>query len=144
MRRVLVTGSRTWRNYAPIAMALAQQLRLAEDRCLVVVHGDAPGADTFADHWAGHRWTWAEVTAEPHAAKWEDHCPKCPGHRRVKKLLQDTGYCPAQGGIRNQLMVDLGADICLAFPVGRGWSGTRDCMTRAKKAGIPVLDLGVL
>ena len=36
-------------------------------------------------------------------------------------------------------MVDLGADVCLAFPLGES-RGTRDCMRRASEAGIPVID----
>jgi hypothetical protein len=32
-------------------------------------------------------------------------------------------------------MVDLGAYICLAFPIGES-PGTRDCIERAEKAGI--------
>jgi hypothetical protein len=34
-------------------------------------------------------------------------------------------------------MVDLGADLCLAFPMPRS-RGTWDCVRRAKKAGIVV------
>lgn len=45
------------------------------------------------------------------------------------------------GLVRNQLMVDLGADICLAFPLP-GSRGTWDCMGRAEAAGIKVINLG--
>lgn len=37
---------------------------------------------------------------------------------------------------RNQIMVDLGADLCLAFTGGRG---TADCVRRARAAGIRVI-----
>jgi hypothetical protein len=43
----------------------------------------------------------------------------------------------AAGVIRNQEMVDAGADVCFAFPTGEA-KGTRDCIRRAEKAGIPV------
>lgn len=43
----------------------------------------------------------------------------------------------AAGLIRNQRMVDLGADLCLAFPLGES-RGTWDCVARARKAGIEV------
>ena len=43
----------------------------------------------------------------------------------------------AAGPIRNQQMVDRGADICLAFPTSSS-IGTWDCVRRAKAAGIPV------
>lgn len=38
-------------------------------------------------------------------------------------------------------MVDLGADLCLAFPLPDS-RGTKDCMARAKKAGIKVISMG--
>ena len=43
----------------------------------------------------------------------------------------------AAGMIRNREMVALGADICLAFPIGRS-PGTRACIREAQRAGIPV------
>ena len=42
------------------------------------------------------------------------------------------------GPLRNQKMVDLGADICIAFPQGES-RGTRNCMKLADKAGIEVV-----
>lgn len=48
-------------------------------------------------------------------------------------------YGRAAGPIRNQEMVDAGADVCLAFPTGG--PGTRDCMRRARDAGIRVFDM---
>src|SRR5690606_30354012 len=41
----------------------------------------------------------------------------------------------AAGPIRNQEMADAGADLCIAFPGGRG---TADMVRRARAAGIPV------
>ena len=38
-------------------------------------------------------------------------------------------------------MVNAGADLCLAFPLGES-RGTRDCVRRADAAGIPVLNYG--
>lgn len=92
---------------------------------IVVVHGVHPkGADLHAHQWvttmkairSGH-------TEDPHPADW-------PRYGR-----------PA-GPIRNQQMVNLGAVVCLAFPYGKS-DGTRDCMHRAKLAGIRVVDLGM-
>jgi len=36
-------------------------------------------------------------------------------------------------------MIDLGADVLLAFPIGES-AGTRGCIALAVAAGIPVLD----
>lgn len=44
------------------------------------------------------------------------------------------------GHERNQLMIDLGPDVCVAFPlkpVDPGRSGTMDCTRRAIAAGVP-------
>lgn len=112
--RILVTGSREWSNGATIAYALA---RAAQEGDLVIVHGDCPtGADRIASEWADLH----GVSQEPHPADWEAHGK-------------------AAGPKRNQEMVDLGADVCLAFPLGES-RGTRDCMRRASLAGIPVID----
>ena len=120
MRRVLVTGSREWADHDSVTWALDAELRM--HGAMTVVHGDCPtGADAIAAAWAreaGSRGS--RVTAEPHPADWGRHGK-------------------AAGPIRNQQMVDLGADVCLAFPLGRS-PGTRHCMRAAKKAGIPVID----
>jgi hypothetical protein len=56
--------------------------------------------------------------SETHRAKWDELGKKA-------------------GPIRNQEMVDAGADLCLAFWDGNS-SGTLDCIKKAVKAGIPV------
>lgn len=58
------------------------------------------------------------LTEEPHPADWS--------------------WGNGAGMHRNQEMVDLGADVCLAFIRGKS-SGTRDCADKAAKAGIPVI-----
>lgn len=47
-------------------------------------------------------------------------------------------YCPMAGLYRNQEMVDLGADVVLAFQ-RNGSRGTQDCMDRARRAGLTVV-----
>jgi len=112
--RILVTGSREWSNQAAIDYALALAFA-GEDT--VIVHGDCPtGADRLAKEWAER----FGIQQEAHPADWETHGK-------------------AAGPKRNQEMVDLGADVCLAFPLGES-RGTRDCMRRASEAGIPVID----
>jgi hypothetical protein len=84
---------------------------------IIVVHGDASrGADRMARDYA-RACDW--ITEESHPADW-------------------SWGNPGAGHERNQLMVDLGADVCLAFVKGKS-SGTRDCMKRARQAGIPVV-----
>jgi YspA, cpYpsA-related SLOG family len=113
-RRILVTGSRTWTDQSGLRLALFREI-IADDGRTVVVHGAARGADTMADRYA--RMTGCQP--EPYPA--EDF----PSPRD-----------------RNQHMVDLGADVCLAFATS--WaSGTGMCARMARRAGIPVVDFGV-
>lgn len=115
MRRVLITGSRNLDDMALVSTVLDRQLLV--HGALVVVEGGATGADLLARIWAG---THDEVLLEEHPADWTLH-----GKRA--------------GPIRNQEMVDAGADVCLAFPMPDS-KGTFDCMRKAEAAGIPVID----
>jgi hypothetical protein len=115
---VLVTGSRAWCDADAVGAALVEAwdeaLQAGFDG-IVVVHGGCPsGADRMAWEWAAAH----DVLVEVHAAAWARH-----GR--------------AAGPLRNQAMVDAGAVVCLAFPLGVS-RGTRDCMARAEAAGIPV------
>jgi hypothetical protein len=136
--RVLVTGSRRWQDADLLGAALLEcwfdAMELGADG-ITVVHGAAPGADTLADLWAvGHQGL--GVVSEPHPAVWAECAAGCePSHRRRRR--DGTEYCPTAGHRRNQLMVDLGAAVVVAFPLGRS-AGTRDCMRRAQLAGVDV------
>lgn len=123
---ILVTGSRVYAEPGRMATgrkligdALAQAVRDAVADAVVVRHGCCRGADMIADEWAramqrlGRN---VEIDGKP--ADWDR-------------------YGKAAGFIRNAQMVTAGADTCLAFPVGTS-PGTRDCITRAQEAGIPV------
>ena len=115
--RILVTGSRDWTDSDAIAHALleARDNAIGADHRCVVVHGGARGADLLAHYWAA-KWGWI---TETHPAT-GDTDPK----------------------VRNQRMVDLGADVCLAF--ARQWaSGTGHCARVARRAGIRTVDVGV-
>lgn len=133
--RVLVTGSRTWRDEQAIRDALAAVVSEHGPENVTVVHGAARGADEIADRiasaWGGG------LTVERHPADWDAPCrPTC---RHGYKIRADRKpYCPSVGIYRNQAMVDLGADVCLAFQVGKS-RGTADCIRRAEKADIPVV-----
>jgi hypothetical protein len=115
--RILVTGSRNWPDKEIIANALIDLTNwfpiIWED--VVIVHGDCPtGADAMAQEFAEQH----GIRTERHPADW----------KRYGKFA---------GPKRNQEMVDLGADICLAF-ILPGSRGTKHCMGAAEKAGIPV------
>jgi hypothetical protein len=111
--RILVTGSRRWSDRAAVGHALATAYRLW--RPIVIVHGGCPtGADAMAATWAQR----AGVECEVWPAEW-------------------AAYGRAAGPIRNALMVEAGARLCLAFPLP-GSRGTEDCIRRAEAAGIPV------
>lgn len=117
LRRVLVTGSRTWADEQAIADALLETWHDAvQDGAdgIVVVLGACPrGADALAAQWA----TDNDVSAEAHPADWNTH-----GKRA--------------GPIRNAHMVQLGADIVLAF-IRDSSPGASHTAQLAADAGIP-------
>lgn len=118
MTRILVTGSRDWSDREAVEMSLLTYHMLYGDN-IVVVHGDCPtGADRIAKEFCEEM----DIKQDKHPADWGAHGK-------------------AAGPLRNQKMVDLGADACLAFPL-EGSRGTVDCMERAEAAGITVLNLG--
>ena len=85
-------------------------------RPTVVIHGDYRGADKLADRAARS----LGIPVEPYPALWAD-------------------YGPSAGPLRNQEMIDEGKpDVCLAFP---GDKGTADMVTRAKAAGLRVIEV---
>lgn len=129
--RILVAGSRAWTDRRVIHKALIQAIgtyspHLIHDDSeptgprvdweqITLVHGGARGADRIA---AGiGRALWFQIEAHP--AEW----------RRLGR---------GAGPIRNTTMVQLGADVVLAFPIGRS-PGTRDLIAKATAAGIPVV-----
>lgn len=121
VNRVLVTGSRDWSDAVVLSWALTRTAIDPETRLLrpdlVVVHGDCPtGADAMAQSFC----EFLGVPTERHPADW-------------------SKYGRGAGPIRNQEMVDLGADLCLAFPLP-GSRGTANCMKLARAAGIPVFE----
>lgn len=121
MRRVLVTGSRNWTDQEAVFTALLDQWEKSGGE-MVVIHGGARGADQIAHGWATTTPDEMGVSVEVHPADWGRHGK-------------------AAGFIRNQQMVDAGADVCLAFPLGKS-PGTRHCMKAAERAGIPVINYG--
>lgn len=90
--RILITGSRDWEDVETIDTAIQNAIG-NQWGPHVVVHGDCPrGADKMADDMA----RWRGIPVERHPADWDSH-----GKRA--------------GFVRNSDMVNLGADVCLAF-----------------------------
>lgn len=139
--RLLVTGSRDWTNREIVHSALSAHAAAAqhEDRDMIVVHGDAPGADTLAKEWvAGAQMLGWPVHHEPH-----------------RVTGREWSESRQAGHFRNQRMVDAGADACVAFlmpcikPGCRKFKGlpheshgASDCAARALGAGIPTTPYG--
>lgn len=117
--RILVTGSRDFRDTDLAKRALVWAANVAgvdNPADVTVVHGDARGADSVMAKVA----TSFGCMIEDHPARWDE-------------LGKRAGI------VRNCEMVDLGADVCLAFPLP-GSRGTWHCMREAEKAGIPVVN----
>jgi hypothetical protein len=144
--RILVTGSRDWVDYQTLSRAIVQeQVNLSplkpgqydyNDGDWTIVHGDSRGADAMADDFAFVNL----YQVERYPANWTGSCrDTCrPDHRRQR--WDGADYCPAAGNYRNQDMVDLGADVCIAFFKRNARNaGTWDCVMRAEAAGIKVV-----
>lgn len=124
--RVLVTGWRFWPRAKDHVvynqLTYVHHELVAPSQTMIVVDGACPylGVDQYAFEWASSHGT--QVKPERYPAKW-------------------ARLGNAAGPIRNQQMVNLGADICLAFPETRlvqpKKSGTHRCLEMAEKAGIP-------
>lgn len=115
---VLVTGSRDWTDQAALWEAL--QVHLGGELRGILRHGHCPtGADAMADRWGDLQ---PGIGVDRMPAAW-------------------ALYGKTAGPRRNTAMVRLGADICLAFPLGES-PGTRDCMRKAEAAGIEVVNYG--
>jgi hypothetical protein len=112
--RVIISGDRNW-TCSDLARRVIARL-VARHGEVEIIHGDARGVDSaFAD--AARE---AGCGVFPYEALWEKH-----GKRA--------------GPIRNQAMVDAGAEFVIAVHRSLAWSrGTGDLVRRALAAGIPV------
>jgi hypothetical protein len=149
--RVLVTGSRGWADRYTIMGHIDRLIFESDD--LLVIHGDAPGADRIARDVARVRRSQGSPVAEQaFPAKWDECGHDCPpGHRKWRR--DGAKYCPTAGHRRNGEMVALGPDLCLAFVMPCDdercrkprphWShGADDCANRAEAAGVATVRVG--
>lgn len=139
--RALICGSRNWTDRGPIeaiVLGLMEQAIGSFGR-LVLIEGCAPGADSFAcqmwdgrpgDH-GGVRGTHDHLIHEHYPAEWERYRPAGGGKN------------PA-GAIRNRRMLAEGRpQVVFAFTDDLATSkGTKDMVTIAKAAGVPVYVIG--
>lgn len=121
MKRILVTGSRRWTDVDKVHYTLESWMdAIAEPQEeVILVHGECHlgGADIIArDYWLSKG-----RKDEPHPADWET-------------------YGKGAGFVRNGEMVDLGADLCIAFILPDS-NGTIDCLNRAIMAGIKTVQV---
>lgn len=118
--RILITGSRNFDDFNMMQYALEDVLDCFPDAFpedFIVVHGNARGADKISGYIARQLGMHVEV----HNAQWNT-------------------YGKRAGIIRNTQMVNSGADICLAFPIGAS-KGTRHCMSLVEQANIPLINI---
>ncbi|MGW6741698.1 DUF2493 domain-containing protein [Streptomyces sp. NPDC055025] len=112
--RILVTGSRDWDNYDLVRDSLT--MAIYQNVPAIIVHGACPsGADAIASWWI-RRYRFLGLTEERHPADWKQ-------------------YGRAAGPRRNEHMVQLGADLCLAF-IKNGSRGASHTAALAEQAGI--------
>jgi hypothetical protein len=136
--RLLVTGSRAWRNVTLIRNVLGSVHR--EHPGAVLVSGRCPtGADAISEScWAAFCGMTVDEAIgagriEPHPADWDRTPP--PGLTAEQIRL----FRKAAGPDRNAGMVKAGADGCVSFwKRSAGNRGTANCVGLAREAGIPV------
>lgn len=113
--RILITGSRSWHHRPTIRAALAAVWQ----QSAVLVSGACPrGADLLCEacwsHWGGQ--------VERHPADW-----------RPRGVLDRSA-----GFRRNEAMILLGADVCMAF-IRDESAGASHTAAVARQAGIPTI-----
>lgn len=114
MMRLLVCGGRNFNSYAIVASVLDSALAFDPD--LQICNGGARGADSLATRWAQQH----EIPHAIYPAQWKLH-GKAAGFLRNQRMLDD--WKPT---------------VVVAFP---GGNGTRDMLTRARRAGIAYYEI---
>lgn len=116
--RILICGSRDWTDAEPIYSILYSFYDHPQNK-LVVIEGCARGADKIAHYWNQSDNDFVEHLHFP--ANWSEHGK-------------------AAGPIRNRQMLSEGKpELVVAFHDNLATSkGTKDMVTIAKKAGVPV------
>ena len=113
MPKVLVCGGRTYADRLRMSMILTNYKAQHGNPSIMIIHGNAPGADT-------HAGVWAVMNGQP----------------EVKVPAQWDTYGKGAGPIRNGWMLQLKPDVVIAFP---GGNGTANMAAQANGAGIEVI-----
>ena len=116
MHRLLICGSRDWDDPDPIRYLIKSRVARVGVSRVVVIHGDARGADTIAEG-----------------------CARALGVHtaRVAALWGDTGYGRSAGPMRNGTMLGLDPTEVVAFTKDMT-GGTANMCRSAIRAGVPV------
>ena len=117
MTRILVTGGRDYADRERLTRTLDDLART--QAIAVIIHGNAPGADSLAAEWAAAR-SIARAAYPVLPAEWA-LLGKAAGPRRNAKMLREGR-----------------PDLVVAFPGGRG---TADMVRRARAAGVRVMEV---
>lgn len=147
--RILVSSSRMWWD-VPLLAAGFDAAAAGHD-WVTVIHGRCDPRTTNTGYITRHgtdRVPWDVALAHPEygpfvGGDWHAHHHAVARGWFIEEYAANWAmYGRAAGGIRNQHMVNLRpvADVLVAAPLGRS-PGTRDCMSRARKAGIRVVDV---
>lgn len=134
--RVLIFGSRTWDNRAPIEALLDGLSRRFKPLC--IVEGCEPnGADSVACNYQAVYLPpdYPDVRHEHYPADWDRECDdRCYHKPRPDK-------CPAAGPLRNQRQLEEGRPhVGFGFidkPLSES-HGSKDMANRLREAGVPV------
>lgn len=147
--RILVTASRDWDDYHTLSKAIAIAISDLTERfgqglktnTIEIVHGACEtGGDPMVEEFVNKvkrsmlKYN-VIVKTDPHPANWNRECDKNCYHKITHK--NGKKICSAAGPIRNKKMVDLGADLCLAFIKGAS-PGATGCAKLAERAGVEV------
>jgi hypothetical protein len=123
-RRVVVCGSRKFSDPLKATATICQRIvELPAD--VVLVHGDAAGADRLAGT-AAER---VGLTVVKFPADWETHSDDC--------RCQGYGWCREAGKRRNLQMLDLVPYLVIAFWNGSS-TGTLHTISNARERGLPL------
>jgi hypothetical protein len=112
--RILITGDRYWACHK-LAAEILRRLITRYGPDLVIVHGDATGVDeSFGTAAKGFG-----LTIEAHPARWHT-------------------FGPAAGPMRNEEMVEAGADFCVALHRSLAASSVAERVMWRRLEGSPV------